>query len=72
MQALKFVADMTPQTQKEVAEALGISAAAAGKHLQRARERQLLDGMVVTDSGAAYLKKVYSVRGENSDDEPDF
>lgn len=72
VQALKFVADKAPQTQKEVAEALGISAAAAGKHLQRARERQLLDGMVVTDSGAAYLKKVYSAMVESSDDEPDF
>ena len=39
VQALKYVADEAPQTQKDVAEALGVSAPTIGKHLGRARGR---------------------------------
>jgi putative DNA primase/helicase len=72
VQVLKHVADKSPSTQKEVAVARGVSAATIGTHLERAREKGLLDGMVVTDAGQAYLRKVYAPKAEGGADDPEF
>ncbi len=70
IEVLKFVADKTPATQKEIAVALGVSAATVGEHLRMARRKELLDGMLVTSAGEAYLAKVYAPKGGS--DEPSF
>ncbi len=58
--ALKRIQDEQPKTQKELADLMGISGQAVGKHLKKARAAGFLAkvGLALTEKGQKYVGKV--------------
>lgn len=72
LQVLKLIADNKPQTQKEIAEAFGVTDATVSGHITTLRKKGFLgEGLTVTHSAERYLAKAYGVK-ISVDDVTDF
>jgi putative DNA primase/helicase len=67
VQALRIIRDETPKTQKELAERLGVTAAAVSQHLKTARNKGLLtEKLELTESGEKLVEKYYAAKLVNA------